>query len=337
MPSFSLFDHASTALLEWIKSAGSSRTLAGGSTLIREGKASECLFVLLNGSLTVTTTNRQELQDQLATLSPGSLVGEMSWLEQRPAVATVTAPEDSTVLELPVRQLERFVEDSPALAAELNQLIAQKLAVQIQEQNAWVHRLTNATAPVEALRKVLVLFAQLHEQDVHRLALLGQVEKLLPDTVLLHQGEPVPALYLVLSGEAEILLNLSGTTQMVGSSRRGELLGEMSLLQRKQDGAAASVHTAAGMDVLAIDIQQLQAALAQDPKLASRFYRGLACMLSQRSRDQLLSHQRAAASQQAELDAIDRLDLGELAAISRGARHFDWLCRHFQTGEAVSA
>ena len=111
----------------------------------------------------------------------------------------------------------------------------------------------------------------------------------------------------------------------------------MSLHLKEQDGAAASVHTAAGMDVLAIDLQQLQSALAQDPKLASRFYRGLACMLSQRSRDQLLSHQRAAASQQAELDAIDRLDLSELAAISRAARHFDWLCRHFQTGEAASA
>ena len=337
MPSFSLFDHASPALLEWFKGAGTSRALEAGSTLIREGQAGKCLSVLLNGSLSVTTTNRQELQDQLATLSPGSLVGEMSWLEQRPAVASVTAREASTVLELPVRELERCDEEAPALAAELHQLIAQKLAIQIQEQNAWVHRLNNAPAPVEALRKVLVLFAQLHEQDVHRLAQLGHVQKLMPDAVLLHQGEPVPALYLVLSGEAEILLNLTGTTQMVGSSRRGELLGEMSLLLKEQDGAAASVHTAAGMDVLAIDLQQLQSALAQDPKLASRFYRGLACMLSQRSRDQLLSHQRAAASQQAELDAIDRLDLSELAAISRAARHFDWLCRHFQTGEAASA
>ena len=337
MPSFSLFDHASPALLAWFKGAGTSRTLETGSTLIREGQASECLSVLLNGSLSVTTTNRQELQDQLATLSPGSLVGEMSWLEQRPAVASVIAREASTVLELPVRQLERFDEEAPALAAELHQLIAEKLARQIQEQNAWVHRLNNAPAPVEALRKVLVLFAQLHEQDVHRLAQLGHVQKLMPDAVLLHQGEPVHALYLVLSGEAEILLNLTGTTQMVGSSRRGELLGEMSLLLKEQDGAAASVHTAAGMDVLAIDLQHLQSALAKDPKLASRFYRGLACMLSQRSRDQLLSHQRAAASQQAELDAIDRLDLSELAAISRAARHFDWLCRHFQTGEAASA
>ena len=111
MPSFSLFDHASPALLAWFKGAGTKRTLEAGSTLIREGQASECLSVLLNGSLSVTTTNRQELQDQLATLSPGSLVGEMSWLEQRPAVASVTAREASTVLELPVRQLERFDEE----------------------------------------------------------------------------------------------------------------------------------------------------------------------------------------------------------------------------------
>ena len=337
MPSFSVFDHASPALLEWMKSAGTSRTLEGGSTLIREGQASESLSVILNGSLTVTTTDNQELQDQLATLGPGSLVGEMSWLEQRPAVATITVPEGSTVLELPLQQLERFQQNSPNLVAELHKLIAQKLAVQIQEQNAWAHRLNTDVCPVGALRKVLVLFSRLHEQDVNRLAQLGRVVRLLPNTVLIRQGETVSALYLVLSGEAEILLTLAGTTQMVGSSRRGELLGEMSLLMKDQDGAAASIHTTAGMDVLAMNLKQLQATLEEDPALASRFYQGLACMLSQRSRDQLLTHQRAAASQQVELDTMNRLDLNELAAISRAARHFDWMCRHFQTGEAASA
>ena len=60
-------------------------------------------------------------------------------------------------------------------------------------------------------------------------------------------------------------------------------------------------------------------------------------MLSQRSRDQLIRHQRAIASQEVELDSIGRLDLEDLSSISRAARHFDWLCKHFQAGEGASA
>lgn len=337
MSSFSVFDLASPALLQWLESAGRTEALHSGETLIHEGQTSESLFVLQTGSLSVFTTNQEQGQERLATLSKGSLMGEMSWLEQRPTVATITADTACSVLSIPGGTLATLEDVDPSLAAELHRLFAQKLALQIQQQNAWTHRLNSDPAPVEALRKVLVLFAKLHEQDVHRLAGWGQVQRLQPHSVLLQQGQPVQALYLILSGEAEIMLTVAGHTQEVGSSRRGEVLGEMTLLLDEQDGAAASVETAQGMDVLAIDRLRLQAALEEDPRLATRFYCGLACMLSQRSRDQLLSHQRATASRQVELDAIDRLDLEELSAISRAARHFDWLCKHFQASEGASA
>jgi CRP-like cAMP-binding protein len=152
----------------------------------------------------------------------------------------------------------------------------------------------------------------------------------------MRQQDPVHCLYLIMSGEAEIRLTLSGTTRVVGSSRRGELLGEMSLLLEDQAGAAASVTSSGGMDLLAIERVRLMDALEQDPDLACRFHRGLACMLSQRSRDQLLSHRRALTSREAEANDPDRLNLDQLGRISRAARQFDWLCRHFQAGAAAN-
>ena len=337
MQSFSVFDRASPALLQWLEIAGNPIDVRAGETLIHEGQRSESLFVLQKGNLSVFTTNQKQGQDRLATLTPGSLLGEMSWLEQRPAVASTTADTECSVLSIPGQALATLGGLDPDLTAELHCFFAQKLALQIQQQNAWAHRLKSQPNPVEALRKVLVLFAKLHEQDVHRLAGWGQLQRLQPHSVLLRQGHPVPALYLILSGEAEILLTLDGNTREVGSSRRGELIGEMSLLLDEQEGAAASVETAQGMDVLAFDRLRLQEALDGDPKLATRFYTGLACMLSQRSRDQLIRHQRAIASQEVELDSIGRLDLEDLSSISRAARHFDWLCKHFQAGEGASA
>jgi len=337
MASFNVFQRADADLLQWIEAEGQSDHVPAGTTLIREGEPDQRVLILRRGTLVATTANPLHRQERLADLHAGSLVGEMSWLERRPTVATISASTDSEVLALSGHSLDQLDRNQPHLAAQLYRLIAQKLALQIQAQNIWSHRQPSPPMHAEALRKVLMLFANLQEPDVFLLARLGHLQRVAPQATLMQQGDALSGIALVLSGEAEIQLTLDGSTKCVGRAKRGEILGDMTLLLEDQAGASASVRSPDGMDLLCIDHAPLLKALAHDSSLACRFYRGLACMLSQRSRDQLLSHQRAAASQQAELDAIDRLDLDELAAISRAARHFDWLCRHFQTGEAASA
>jgi len=337
MASFNVFQRADADLLQWIEAEGQSDHVPAGTTLIREGEPAQRVLILRRGTLVATTANPLHRQERLADLHAGSLVGEMSWLERRPTVATISASTDSEVLALSGHSLDQLDRNQPHLAAQLYRLIAQKLALQIQAQNIWSHRQPSPPMHAEALRKVLMLFANLQEPDVFLLARLGHLQRVAPQATLMQQGDALSGIAVVLSGEAEIQLTLDGSTKCVGRTKRGEILGDMTLLLEDQAGASASVRSPDGMDLLCIDHAPLLKALAHDSSLACRFYRGLACMLSQRSRDQLLSHQRAAASQQAELDAIDRLDLDELAAISRAARHFDWLCRHFQTGEAASA
>jgi len=332
MSAFSLIDRATPELLGWLHEHGQAQRLSAPTTLIREGDQIEALVLLLSGELSVYTSVGDSLSEPLAVLSAGSLVGEMSWLEQRPTVASVTASSDSLVLEVPFDQLDQLQREQPLLATELQRLIACKLALQIQSQNAWIHRFN--TSQQEPLRKVLVLFAALNEQDVDWLRQMGRLQRLADGAVLIEAGEPVPALYLVLAGEARILVRSNCGIREVGTSRRGELLGEMSLLTPGLGVASATVVSHGGMELLRLDQAELLSALDAAPLRAMRFWYALARMLSQRSRDQLLERGLAKASRIAEQQgADDELDLTQLAAISTAGSRFDWLCRQFQNQE----
>ncbi|QNI86495.1 bacteriocin-type transport-associated family protein [Synechococcus sp. PROS-7-1] len=331
-----MFDYtveASQCLQSWLRENGKREVKSNGSKLIEEGLISEHVLVLLKGQIAVNTTDQNGASQRLAVLNQGAIVGEMSWLEQRPAVADVIAEADSEVLFLSVDLLDKLSNDEPELAAEWQRLIARKLAAQIKSQNAWIHRYEGPGEEIEPLRKVLVLFAVLDDLDVEQIAKMGSLRRIAPGNILLKQGEEVPSIYLILAGEADIWVNIEGINKKVGTSRRGELLGELTLLTSESQGASATVSSTDGMELLEINKNDLQKALRETPAFADRFFRSLSCMMSQRSRDQLLARQLAARSRSAEADDDDdELDLGQLGGINRAGQRFHTLCQKFQSG-----
>lgn len=332
--SFSYLTEASGELQSSLNGKGQIVSYEAGKTLILEGEVSDKVIVLLHGAVAVNTTDHEGNEQRLAVLEDGAIVGEMSWLEQRPAVANVVTTSSSQVLELDCNLLDDLSRTKPAIAAEWQRLIAQKLAAQIQNQNAWIHRYEGPGAEIEPLRKVLVLFAELDDLDVNTLAKLGSLRRIQPGEILLQQGDSVPSIFLILAGEAEIFVEINRVNKQVGSSRRGELLGELTLLNKDAQGATATVQSSGGMELLELNKEDLNQALDHDPKLAGRFFRSLSCMLSQRSRDQLLARQLASRSRGAEqdIDDGDELDLTQLGGINRAGQRFNTLCQKFQSG-----
>ena len=244
MPPFNILESASPKLRRWLLVNGETKSFPAETVLIKEGECQPSPMVLLEGRLNVTTSNKQLGQEQLSSLTPGSSVGEMSWLEKRPAVADVVSATPCKVLELDVAVLDELSQSEPAIAAEWQRLVAKKLAAQIQSQNAWIHRYEGPGEEIEPLRKVLVLFAELNEQDVATLARIGSLRRIQPGDILLQQGQDVPSIFLILAGEAEIFVEIDGLNKRVGSSRRGELLGELTLLNSEAQGAIATVQSA---------------------------------------------------------------------------------------------
>lgn len=147
MSSFSLLERASAELLNWLHETAQVQSIEKNTPLLREAEINQKVVLLLKGQLILTSTILKREVDVLGDLSIGDLVGEMSWLEQQPAFATTTAKTGAMVLEIPFKSLDSLQNSNPAIAAELNRLLAQKLALQIQEQNIWVHRLKENTLP----------------------------------------------------------------------------------------------------------------------------------------------------------------------------------------------
>ena len=333
---FDFLKEASPELMSWLVNEGSSNREKADTVILKEGVISEHVLVVLEGEVAINTTDQNGDQQCLAVLKQGTIIGEMSWLEQRPAVANVVTQTTSNVLYLKFESLDLLSKVKPGLAAEWQRLIAKKLSTQIQSQNAWIHRYEGPGADIEPLRKVLILFAELDDEDVDTLARLGALRRIQPAGTLIQQGQPVPSLFLILAGEADILVEIDGIKKKVGSSRRGELLGELTLLSNEIKGATATVHSVDGMELLELDKIALENTLLEKPDLANRFFRSLSCMLSQRSRDQLLARQLATRSQGAESsDDNDELNLNQLGGINRAGQRFNTLCRKFQSDGSV--
>ena len=341
--SFDAMASMGDGMRSWIGQHCHSRDASAAEVLIQEGSTEARLWLIEVGAAQVITTGSDGAQIPLAELGAGSLVGEMSVLEGRPAVASVIAGSLCRVISIDAPALEAAMAHSPSLACDVNSLFARKLALQLASQNHFIHRWREAS--VEPLRKALVVFAHLQEVDVEWLARLGRRRRYSDGAVLIQQGERVPDLLLLLLGTASVRVAAASGSVEVGTSRTGELLGEMSLVGR-DDHASATVVARGPVEVLALPKELLCQRLVSDPALGSRFYRAMALLLSQRSRDQLQSRGLAAMAlrrevsllplsarspsegSEADLEREESLDLDQMASISKAGQRFHWLCRH---------
>ncbi len=97
------------------------RSVAAGSAVIEQGAATEAVLVLLDGAVAVERDGTR-----LAVLdAPGSLLGEMSTVLDRPASASVIALTDTTLLE--AADGAAFLAEHPEVLFEVARTLATRL------------------------------------------------------------------------------------------------------------------------------------------------------------------------------------------------------------------
>jgi EAL domain-containing protein (putative c-di-GMP-specific phosphodiesterase class I) len=77
--------------------------------LVQEGERGECAYIVESGSVEILVQRDGHLV-QIGTRGPGSLIGEMAMVDDKPRTATVRALEDCEVLEITREDFARRVE-----------------------------------------------------------------------------------------------------------------------------------------------------------------------------------------------------------------------------------
>jgi len=110
--------------------AGRFNDIAKGTTLAEENKPLQTLFFICAGHVKVTVGGRE-----VAHLEKGNFVGEIAFLTEKPATATVVAEDSVRALVFERTELNQFFRNEAEVAGLVYQLLGRELAQKIKVSN----------------------------------------------------------------------------------------------------------------------------------------------------------------------------------------------------------
>lgn len=174
------------------------------------------------------------------------------------------------------------------------------------------------------MRKVLFLFGQLNDDDVEWMLGAGEKKFVSKGGVLIQQGIPVDAVFILLEGRLAVWLRpRNGPEREIARLNAGEIVGEMSFVDARPP--SATVWTLEDATVFSISKASLNAKLSTDQGFGARFYRALAIYLSTtvRERHRALDESSLGEMAEEEEDEADELDANVLDGVYLAGERFD--------------
>lgn len=101
--------------IDWMIHNGAKKDLKSGEWLIRQGIEIPNLYIVLSGKFSVL--NESQADYEIASVGPGEVLGEMSFIDARPPEASVIAMEESSVFYIPRSIVKRKMEKDPSFSS----------------------------------------------------------------------------------------------------------------------------------------------------------------------------------------------------------------------------
>jgi CRP-like cAMP-binding protein len=170
------------------------------------------------------------------------------------------------------------------------------------------------------MRRVLYILSLLTDEDIDWLVGVGERQPIASGAAIVNEGQPIQAIYLVLSGRFSVVVGAQ--KYKLADLSAGEMIGEISLIDSRPP--TATVIATEPSIVLRVGQSAIHAKLKNDQAFAARLYKAIAVFLAQRLRHTVVTLGFADSRKlDEELDASDELDPELLDSVALGGARFN--------------
>lgn len=108
------------------------RQVPAHTTLFNQGDASHDVFVVVEGSVTLSRRNRQDRELVIARLHPADIFGEIEWLDGGPRLLSAKTDAPCALLVLDAQQLHTLEQGADPLGVQLLHLVGVLLSQRLR-------------------------------------------------------------------------------------------------------------------------------------------------------------------------------------------------------------
>ncbi len=206
-----------------------------GDVILAQGEEGASFFVLARGVVDVTRTDGGQTH-RLATLRDGSIFGEMALVSAQPRSATVTAADDSDLLEFDREALQAAASEVATVAHALEKFTRERLLSNVL-----------STSP---------LFRPLDRKQRFDLVRHFTAHDIAAGTHVIREGEEGRGLFVVLSGEMDVWKRDGDEKVLLATLGPGDIFGEIALIT--DDATTATVTAGVNSSVLFLSKERFE-------------------------------------------------------------------------------
>jgi CRP-like cAMP-binding protein len=225
------------------------RRLPHGTPVVKEGEPGHALYLVAAGRVRVYSTDALGNESELAQLGEGSVFGELALVAAQPRGASVEVVGEADLLELGAEAMRAAAGELKQLAEALNRFTRDRLL-----------RNLLATSP---------LFRPFSPQQRLDLARRFTGHDVAPGTDVIREGDVGRGLFVVLTGELEVLKGEEPFETTLATLRTGEVFGEIALVRGTP--ATATVRAARPSTVLFLAREYFERLIKALPEMRAFF------------------------------------------------------------------
>jgi CRP-like cAMP-binding protein len=258
--------------------------LRDGHLVMRQGDTGDSLFLVASGQLRVFVDTPQGPRD-VANLFENTLFGEMALITGQPRTASVAAVGEADVIEVRKSALLQIMLSVPSVRDALDRFSRERL--------------------IKNLLQTSPLFSPFTKSQQGELLRHFEGHEMEAGVDVITEGEPGKGLFLVLSGEVDVITGAAGPSPVkLARLRAGDMFGEMSLVTDQP--TTATVRAAIPTTVLFLAREYVERLAAAVPEIQAYFEE----LAMNRARDNTMRREQGAVP----VEAID-VDLSDIVPV----------------------